>query len=66
MKRLVFSAALLLAACDPTPPPQPEVERAPNPLLETQVRAVERARDAGVVLQDAEGARRRQLEEAAQ
>lgn len=66
MKRLVLPAALLLAACDPTPPPQPEVEREPNPVFESQIRAVEKARDTGAVLQESEDARRRQLEEATQ
>ncbi|MFP5409753.1 MAG: hypothetical protein ACLGG6_02160 [Gammaproteobacteria bacterium] len=65
MKRLVLPAALLLAACDPTPPPQPEVEREPNPVFESQIRAIEKARDTGAVLQESEDARRRQLEEAA-
>ena len=66
MKRLVLPAALLLAACDPAPPPQPEVEREPNPVFESQIRAVDKARDTGAVLQESEDARRRQLEEATQ
>jgi len=66
MKRLVIAACFILAACDPAPPPQPEVEREPNPLFETQIRAVDKARDAGAVLQESEDARRRQLEEATQ
>ena len=63
---VLLPAVLLLAACDANPPPQPEVEREPNPLFETQIRALDQARDAGALLQDSEDARRRQLEEAAQ
>lgn len=64
MRRLVITAACLLAACEPAAPPQPETERAPNPLFETQIRAMDKARQTGAVLQESEDARRRQLEEA--
>ncbi|MFN3545277.1 MAG: hypothetical protein ACK4UX_10550 [Thiobacillus sp.] len=64
MKRLLVPICLALAACEPTPPPQPEVERQPNPLFETQMRAMDKARDTGAVLQESEDARRKQLEEA--
>lgn len=57
---------LLLAGCDLAPPPQPEAERAPNPVFETQIQAIEKARAVeGQVLEAAE-AQRRQMEEAAQ
>lgn len=67
MKRFLLSLCLVLAACEPSPPPpQPEVEREPNPLFESQIRAMDRARETGAVLQESEDARRRQLEEATQ
>ncbi|MEW6414836.1 MAG: hypothetical protein AB1482_06230 [Pseudomonadota bacterium] len=66
MKRFLLPLCLVLAACEPSPPPpQPEVERAPNPLFETQIRALDQARETGAALQQSEDARRSQLEEAA-
>ncbi|MFN3750333.1 MAG: hypothetical protein ACK4SR_03100 [Thiobacillus sp.] len=65
MKRFLLPLCLVLAACEPSPtPPQPEVERQPNPLFESQIRAMDQARDTGAVLQEREDARRRQLEDA--
>ncbi|MDO9466422.1 MAG: hypothetical protein Q7J36_03895 [Thiobacillus sp.] len=67
MKRTLMTAGLLLlAACDPTPPPQPETERQPNPVFETQIQAMEKARAVeGQVMQAAE-AQRRQMDAATQ
>jgi len=57
---------LLLAACDPTPPPQPEIERQPNPVFESQIQAMEKARAVEGQVQDAAEAQRRQLDAATQ
>ena len=43
MKWPLIPLVLFVAACDPTPPPQPETEREPNPAFETQIQAVEKA-----------------------
>ncbi len=44
MKRLLIPLALTLAACDASPPPQPQTEeRQPNPVFETQIQAMEKA-----------------------
>ncbi|MEW5967571.1 MAG: hypothetical protein AB1720_11375 [Pseudomonadota bacterium] len=66
MKRILIPACLLLAACDPAPPPQPEVEREPNPVFETQIRAMEKARETEAQVNEAAEAQRRQLDEATQ
>ena len=64
--RLLPLLLLSLAACDPTPPPQPETERQPNPVFETQIQAVEKARALEGQLLDAAQAQRRQIEAAEQ
>jgi hypothetical protein len=66
MKRALIPLVLILSACDPTPPPQPEIERQPNPAFETQIQAMERARAVEKQLLDAAEAQRRQADEAAQ
>ena len=67
MTHRLFPLLLLsLAGCDPTPPPQPEAERQPNPVFETQIQAVEKARAVEGQLQDATEAQRRQIEAAEQ
>jgi hypothetical protein len=66
MKRALIPLVLILSACDPTPPPQPEIERKPNPAFETQIQAMERARAVEKQLLDAAEAQRRQADEAAQ
>lgn len=66
MKRTLPSLLLVLAGCDPTPPPQPETERQPNPVFETQIQAVEKARAVEGQLQEAAEAQRRQIEAAEQ
>jgi len=66
MKRILIPVALMLSACDPTPPPQPETERSPNPVFETQIQSMEKARAVeGLVTESAE-AQRRQLDAATQ
>ncbi|MDP3586306.1 MAG: hypothetical protein Q8R61_14345 [Thiobacillus sp.] len=67
MKRILMIAGmLLLAACDPTPPPQPETERQPNPVFETQIQAMEKARAVEGQVMEAAEAQRRQMDAATQ
>ena len=66
MKRALSPLVLMLTACDPTPPPQPETERKPNPAFETQIQAMEKARAVEKQVMDAAEAQRRQADEAAQ
>lgn len=66
MKWILIPLALILSACDPTPPPQPETERAPNPVFETQIQAVEKARAVEGQVMDASEAQRKQMDEATQ
>ena len=66
MKRILIPLALILTACDPTPPPQPEAERQPNPVFETQIQALEKARAVEKQMQEAAEAQRRQMDAAAQ
>ncbi len=66
MKRIAIPLAVLLTACDPTPPPQPETGRAPNPVFETQIQALEKAKAVEGQLMDAAEAQRKQEEEALQ
>lgn len=66
MKRILMIAGLLqLAACDPTPPPQPETGRQPNPVFETQIRAMEKAREVEKQMEAAAAAQRKELDAAA-
>ncbi len=55
---------LSLAACNPAPPRQPETGHPPNPVFETQIQAVDKARAAEGQLQQAAEARRRRIEAA--
>lgn len=67
MKRLLIPCVFLLAACDASPPPQPQTEaRPPNPVFETQIRAVEKARAVEGQVMDAAAAQKQQIDEAAQ
>jgi hypothetical protein len=66
MKRSLILLALFLTACDPTPPPQPEAKRAPNPAFEAQIQAVEKARAVEGQVMDAAEAQRKQIEAAEQ
>ena len=66
MKRTLIPLLLILAACDPTPPPQPETERQPNPAFETQIKAMEKARAVEGQVMDAAEAQKKQIDEAAQ
>lgn len=66
MKRILIPLVLILAACDPTPPPQPKTERKPNPAFETQIQAVEKARAVEGQMMEAAAAQRKQMDEATQ
>ena len=66
MKRILIPLGLILTACDPTPPPQPEAERQPNPVFETQIKAMEKARAVEGQVTEAAEAQRKQIDEAAQ
>lgn len=67
MKRLLIPCVFLLAACDASPPPQPQTEvRPPNPVFETQIQAVEKARAVEGQVMDAAAAQKKQIDEAAQ
>ncbi|MGK2953828.1 MAG: hypothetical protein ACSLEZ_15770 [Thiobacillus sp.] len=64
MKRILIPLVLILSACDPTPPPQPETERQANPVFETQIQAVEKARAVEGLVRDATATQRKQMDEA--
>jgi hypothetical protein len=64
MKWTLLLLALMLTACDPTPPPQPETERKPNPVFETQIQAMEKAKAVEGQVMDAAEAQRKQMDEA--
>lgn len=66
MKWILIPLALILTACDPTPPPQPETERSPNPVFETQIQAIEKAKAVEGQVMDAAEAQRKQMDEATQ
>jgi hypothetical protein len=66
MKWTLIPLVMIVAACDPTPPPQPETERKPNPAFEAQIQAVEKARAVEGQVMDAAEAQRKQMDEAAQ
>lgn len=66
MKRIAIPLVMILTACDPTPPPQPETARTPNPVFETQIQTVEKARAVEGQMMEAAEAQRKQMEEAAQ
>jgi hypothetical protein len=66
MKRTLIPLVMCLSACDVSPPPQPQTDRPPHPVFETQIRAIKKAQAVeGQVLNAAE-AQRKQMEEAAQ
>lgn len=64
MKWTLMLLALTLTACDPTPPPQPETVRSPNPVFETQIQAIEKAKGVEGQVMDAAAAQRKQMDEA--
>lgn len=67
MKHLLVPCVFALAACDASPPPQPQTgERQPNPVFETQIQALEKARAVEGQVTEAAEAQQRQIDEAAQ
>lgn len=66
MRRPLIALAFLLTACDhpPAPPKVDGAERTPNPVFETQIQAVQKARAVEGQLQDAADAQARQIEKA--
>ena len=65
MKHTLIPLALILTACDPTLPPQPETERQANPAFETQIQAMEKAHAVEGLVMDAAAMQRTQMDEAA-
>jgi hypothetical protein len=65
MKRLI-PLVLILAACGPAAPPQPETGPKPDAAFATQIKAVEKARAVEAQVMDAAEAQRRQVDEATQ
>lgn len=55
---------LLLAACDPAPPP--DTDKRPNPVFESQIQAMEKARALETQVRDAADAQRQQIDSASQ
>ena len=66
MKWTLIPLVAILTACDPAPPPQPETERQPNAVFETQIKAMEKARAVEGQVMEAAEAQRKQMDEAAQ
>ncbi len=64
MKAILIALAVTLAGCDPTPPQPPEAARSPNPVFETQIQAMEKARAVEGQVMDAAEAQRKQIDEA--
>lgn len=75
MKRFLIPLVLILSACDaspPTAPPKPKAEtdaeaaakRNPNPVFETQIKAIEKAHAVEGEVMDAAAAQRKQVEDA--
>ncbi|MDP2031741.1 MAG: hypothetical protein Q8K12_19080 [Thiobacillus sp.] len=66
MKRILIPLVLLLSACDASPPPQPQTERQPNPVFETQIQAMKKAQAVEGQVMDAAEAQRKQVDEETQ
>ena len=62
MKPILLPLSLFLGACDASPPPQPQTERQPNPVFETQIQAVKKAEAVEGQVMDAAEAQRKQIE----
>lgn len=62
MKWTLIPLALMLAACDPTPPPQPEIERRSNPAFESQLRAMEKARAVEQTIKNTAETQRKEMD----
>lgn len=66
MKWTLIPLVLVLAACDSSPPPQPQTERQPNPVFATQIQAVKKAQAVEGQVMDAAEAQRRQIDQSTQ
>lgn len=66
MKGFLIPLALLLSACNPTPPPQPKTEDKPNPVFDAQIQAVRKAQAVEGQVMDAAATQRKQIDNATQ
>ncbi|MES2370640.1 hypothetical protein [Thiobacillus thioparus] len=66
MKGFLIPLALLLSACNPTPPPQPKTEGKPNPVFDAQIQSIGKARAVEGQVMDAADAQRKQIDNATQ
>ena len=66
MKWTLIPLALILTACDASPPPQPQTEAKPNRVFQTQIQEMEKARAVEGQVMDAAQAQRQQIDDATQ
>lgn len=66
MKRILIPLALILAACDASPPPQSKSDPAPNPVFQTQIQQMQKARAVEGQVMDSAQAQRKQIDDATQ
>lgn len=66
MKAFLIPLTLLLAACNPTPPPEPKTGDTPSAVFDTQIQAVKKAQAVEGQVQDAADAQRKQIDDATQ
>lgn len=71
MKWTLIPLVWMLTACNPAPPVQPKTEHAkaehgPNPVFETQIQAIEKAKAVEGQVRDAAEAQRKQMDAAEQ
>lgn len=66
MKWILIPFALTLTACDATPPPQPKTDPALNPVFQTQIQEMEKARAVEGQVMDAAQTQRKQIDDATQ
>jgi hypothetical protein len=65
MKPLLLAFVALLSACNnPTPPPKVEATPKPNPIFETQIQAMKKARAVEGQVNATAEAQRKQIEQA--
>ena len=71
MKWTLIPLVWMLTACNPAQPVQPKTENAkaepgPNPVFETQIQAIEKAKAVEAQVMDAAEAQRKQMDAATQ